>query len=520
MSVQTAKKLVINRWVLMGLIVLIGVTVRTVNLAEVGSLSFDEAWSVRIARKSLTAGLAIVTHDKHPPLFYMLLHIWIRLVGTSEFSLRFLSVLAGIVCVVVIYQVGREMFDQSTGLVAALMVAVGPFQVWYSQEARMYPLSLAFSLLSVLFLWKARDQKSPKYWAGYIFFTLLMVFTHYIAGLVLVGQAAFLLLDALENRERIPVLKKWLLCLLAMGLVGLPWLPTVISQVQIDSGPPPWIAQLFGTPTLMDLLFNTFFLHFLLSNPELYPRWLRLVTYSIGMALLALAILETRLSFPFLKVTRQTAVVFCLLCLALPIGTVWLISQHWPMYVPRYLLAFSGYLYLLFAWGIQKIPHRWGRFLVTILIVATLAMGSVQSYHEQRERDWGTIAGYILEHGKESDVVVITPPANWIVFSYYTQGRIPHDLTFYHQLYPSYPTPPTETELVSSFLAQPLPYERLWWIDEQGTGLAAEWEADPGEVVRRFLDQYFSREEIPGELSSSWGNVFLYQLDRSDDTAK
>jgi hypothetical protein len=56
--------------------------------------------------------------------------------------------------------------------------------------------------------------------------------------------------------------------------------------------------------------------------------------------------------------------------------------------------------------------------------------------------------------------------------------------------------------------------------DEHGTGLAAEWEADPEQTARRFLDQHFSQEKTPYELTSRWGNLFLYHLTVSEETGR
>lgn len=516
MSVAVTKKSAIRQRFLVVVIILAAAVVRIATLPSVGCLSFDEAWSVWIARKSFGSAFEIVLNDKHPPLFYGLLYVWVRVAGISEFSLRMLSVVAGVVGVAALYRVGRELFGHATGAIAAFVLAVAPFQIWYSQEARMYPLALAFSLLSVLFLWKARARNRPKYWAGYVFFTLTLMFTHYMAGLILLGQGLFLLVEAFRDRERVPVLRRWLLSLFAMCLVGLPWLPRLISQVRIDSGPPPWIAELYGPPTLKEL-YHIFFQHYLLWNPQFYPRWLRWTMYFVCTMLVILAVFEGRSRFPFFRVTSHRAVALCSLCL-LPIGAVWLLSQVWPMYVPRYFLAFSGYFYLLLAWGMGRVPVRWVRVLVAVLVVATLVWGSARLPDWQRERDWEAIADYVLAHWEEGDVAVITPLANWIVFDYYTAYGIPHDLEFYRRLYPSYPEPPSEEELRSTLLDQRFPCRRLWWIDERDTGLAAEWDADPDQTVRRFLDQHFSLEEVPGELTSRWGNVLLYRLAVPDDT--
>jgi len=515
MSVQILRKLTASQQFLPIVIVLLGAVIRLVGLPLVGSLSFDEAWSVWIAQKDIASALEIVTHDKHPPLFYGLLLVWVKLVGTGEFSLRFLSTMFGVANIAILYHLGRRMFDRNTGLIAALLIAVNPLHIWFSQEARMYQITVTFSLLSTAFLWEARAQNTRKHWVGYMISTLLLVLTHYVAGLLVVGQGVFLLLDAVRNRSRLRVLRTWLILLMAVFLVCLPWLPRLISQVQTDSGSPPWIAEMLGTPSLADLSL-TFLRDFPLGFPEMYSRWLRWATYLTVAVLIISSVFRTWFSTRFIPSERRDAVTFCLCALIVPVSMIWLLSQIWPTYVLRYLLAFSGYLYLLFAWGALRLPSRWGGAVAILFLLIIMFRCVVLLYGGQRERDWETISNFMQAQWQEGDVLVIVPPANWIVFGYYTAGNIPHDLGFYRQIWPSYPEPTTEEALTLTLLDQPIPYQRLWWIDEQGTGLAAEWSADPDQVVSQFMDRHFDRIEIPSELCSQWGNTFLYQLNAVD----
>jgi outer membrane biosynthesis protein TonB len=82
----------------------------------------------------------IVRIDQHPPLYYALLHGWMRLVGDSEFAVRTLSALFGTLTVPVIYRLARRIAGKTAGLLAALILAVSPFHVRFAQEARMYTL--------------------------------------------------------------------------------------------------------------------------------------------------------------------------------------------------------------------------------------------------------------------------------------------------------------------------------------------------------------------------------------------
>src|SRR5512136_2631008 len=100
----------------------------------------DEGTSARVAERSLPLITAAAIGDIHPPLYYYALHFWRGLAGASELALRSLSALLGILLVWLIYWLGRKLLDEPAALFAELVAAINPFQVYYSQEARMYML--------------------------------------------------------------------------------------------------------------------------------------------------------------------------------------------------------------------------------------------------------------------------------------------------------------------------------------------------------------------------------------------
>ena len=112
----------------------------------------DEGNSARIAERTPDLILAGAAGDIHPPGYYLLLHYWRALFGQSEFALRALSAVAGLALVVFTYLLGRRLFGETVGLMAAFLEAISPFAVYYSQETRMYALLGAISAASTYFL--------------------------------------------------------------------------------------------------------------------------------------------------------------------------------------------------------------------------------------------------------------------------------------------------------------------------------------------------------------------------------
>jgi len=130
-------------------IILLALGLRLYRL-DAQSLWNDEGSSVALAQRDLPTITRNAAGDIHPPLYYYLLHFWVSLAGHSEFALRSFSALAGVALVGGTYLLGRRLFGLPTAIIAALISALSPFQVYYSQEARMYIFVSLFGLLSMI----------------------------------------------------------------------------------------------------------------------------------------------------------------------------------------------------------------------------------------------------------------------------------------------------------------------------------------------------------------------------------
>src|SRR5512147_2427853 len=132
----------------------------------------DEGNSARIAERSLQLITEGAAGDIHPPLYYYLLHFWRGAFGSSELALRSLSAVLGVLLVGLTFLIGRKVFSTGIGLWAAFVAAINPFQIYYSQEARMYILlavigaAATFLLLRLLEDWSKRERGSVNQRSG------------------------------------------------------------------------------------------------------------------------------------------------------------------------------------------------------------------------------------------------------------------------------------------------------------------------------------------------------------------
>lgn len=130
-------------------ILLLALGLRLYHL-DAQSLWNDEGTSVALAQRDLVTIARHASHDIHPPFYYFMLHGWVALAGTSEVAVRSLSAVAGVALVAGVWALGRRLVGPIAGSLAALLAAVAPFQVYYSQEARMYIGAALFALLATI----------------------------------------------------------------------------------------------------------------------------------------------------------------------------------------------------------------------------------------------------------------------------------------------------------------------------------------------------------------------------------
>ncbi|MFY9484419.1 MAG: glycosyltransferase family 39 protein [Patescibacteria group bacterium] len=167
-----------------------------------------------------------IARDAHPPLIHVLSWFGLKIFGESEFALRFFPAVFGILLIPASFLLARELIGRRQALFVAWLVALSPFLVSFSQEARMYA-PLGFFV--VMALW-ALSKNKPLHLA---MFTLLAIYTHYLG---------LLLLPVLIIRRQ----WKPLLAVIILTLPLLPLaLPQFIGRIQEAGGSNP-IANIKG----------------------------------------------------------------------------------------------------------------------------------------------------------------------------------------------------------------------------------------------------------------------------------
>jgi uncharacterized membrane protein len=218
-------------------------------------LWLDEAMSVRFARLGLPDILAMPpAREFNPPLYYALLHFWVRLWGEGDAAVRALSIVLGVAAVAGAYCLGRRLLGEEAGLVAALLLATCPYHVYYSQEARFYALLVALTLFVLDAFVRVILGGGRRAQAAYVILSVLLFYTHAHAVFVLAVPVVYVLIEyARSADERAPGLRRWLRLELLVALGAAVWTGPFLARVAAQQTSF-WIAR----PTWSELLRTLF----------------------------------------------------------------------------------------------------------------------------------------------------------------------------------------------------------------------------------------------------------------------
>lgn len=207
----------------------ITVAAALLRFATLGDQSLDHDETVTAARvihpSFLRSMNVVFSGERSPPLYYVLIWLWSRVWGTGVVAVRSLSAVFGTITVVLAYFAGRELASRRAGLVAALLVALNPYLIWYSQEARSYGALVMFGALALYFFARARRTHARRPLAGWAIASGLALLSHYFAVFFIVPEALLLLIWSEPARRRGTVAT-----VAAVAAVGLAVMPLAVMQ--------------------------------------------------------------------------------------------------------------------------------------------------------------------------------------------------------------------------------------------------------------------------------------------------
>ena len=407
-------------------ILLLAFGLRIVAL-DAQSLWYDEAVTAQVAQQGLGELARWTADDIQPPLYYAAVAGWTRLANTGEWALRFPSAAFGLLMVALAFVLGKRLFGRPAAWIAALLGAIHPLWVYYSQEARMYTLLTALGMLAGYALLRvlavpARPKSNRQrlaWWAVFVGASIALLYTHYFAAFVLLAFAIFFLLALVTplvyaGAGRGPAVRRLLLEGTLAGLLVvvayLPWLPNALRRFQIDASY--WQGTLKLAEAIRHIAISFTTGETVLEQQAIPLAWG--LAALAGVCLVALAwtavrgqrsevrgqqhsrnsaIPQSRNSATSTPLRSGTscnlplATLFVTLYLLVPIICILLLSYRTPKFNPRYLMLASPALVLLLAGGLglpftrrrgdAASPRSWARAMQILAGVALMAVAGV-----------------------------------------------------------------------------------------------------------------------------------------------
>jgi uncharacterized membrane protein len=345
-------------------VLLIGSGLRVWNLSS-QSFSMDEMYELRAARQTIPQIVAAT--DGFPPLYCVALHYWMR-VFPSDVSARWLSALLGVVSILAVWRTGCWVGGAAHGLWAALFIALCPFHIYFSQEARAYSLYFLASACALWAFLRAQQCDRALDWTFFAAACVAGAYTHYYFAILLLMMTAALML---RRRSR-ACSRGDLAALAAIAVLSLPCLWLLRGDLGRQMGYPT------QSPFSVAAIGYTYFSF--MSGFTLGPSLRELHSFSTGQAVVSVLPWVTVIGLAaaplgyagWLALKRRHCIAPIMMLLVCPVLIVGLLAGFANVgYKVRYVIWVAIPLVLWLSAGLARPASRWPARIGAALLLVT-----------------------------------------------------------------------------------------------------------------------------------------------------
>jgi uncharacterized membrane protein len=374
------------------------------------SLWYDEVLTFRLVGQSLPAMMDILWfkgQEAHPPLYFLLMHFWVKLAGTSEVALRLPSVFFGILGLFMVFKMAALLWDGEAGLWSSMIVALSVFHIRYSQEARMYSLFFLLAVTSFYFLVRMMKGRQKGAVWGYALSTALLLYCHFYGLFIVAGQNVFYLFFRRSHKETVALgLKKWFLLQALLALVFVPYLkPLCLATARIKTGF--WIVE----PNFRAL--KKTFIRYADSRFLFYVF--------IALAVRAFYYSRSRRDGGFFPACGLLGA-----WLFIPVLLPYFYSRvSTPIFVDRYTIGSAPAFYIWAAMGLASIDRRILKRLVAAAVITASVVCIFVYFKKVVKEQWRETAALVDESIGKGDLLLFNTDSENIVpacVAYYSKN--------------------------------------------------------------------------------------------------
>jgi uncharacterized membrane protein len=369
-----------------------------ISFLDSKSFWLDEGTTAQRVTLPLNALLRVIAGGRtNMSLYYLLLHGWTSVAGSSEFIIRLPSALFEAATVPLVYVFGTELSNRRVGLVAALLLSVNATSIRYAQTARSYSMYVMLATLAAIFFIRSVQRgSSPASLAGYVVSGTLSIYTQLFGVFAVPSQWLSVFLFPAGRKSAIRLTG----CALVIGALSL---PAFFFGISGHHGSLAWIPK-----TSLDSVVELF-----LSFAGAFDGQLS------GLSVILAGLYIIGVVFAILWTSRPDwpSLGYLLVSLCFPICITIVISFIQPLFVTRYLLAGLPLLAVLAAIGFQRLKPPFALAILGTIVLLSLG----QDYYYYRApsiEDWRGVVDFVAKRAQTGDTLVVwdaTAPVSYYV---------------------------------------------------------------------------------------------------------
>jgi uncharacterized membrane protein len=386
------------------LLTILGLILRFYQISA-KSLWLDEAVTYQISLQSISSiWNSIGTGEPNPPLFYWIEHFMLNF-GHNELVLRFIPAIAGTLTIPLVFFVGRRLLNKYAGVIAAALLTVLPFHIFYSQNARAFSLLLLIVCVALIPYLQGMFSGSLRSWILFGIFSAVAFWLHFYV-VIFVATLFFLALCLnLSKNRNFNKLKLLIASLTVFLAASLPLLFQFLYSIDLK---------------LMEGAIGLQGFNFVGASfwEYLGPGVLEIIPFLFFFAL----------GYHYFFKTDRWRFILISAALIIPFAISCLLSEVIPIY-PRYIIFLLPIFLIVVAVSYKPLLDFKGPKLVyaSVLILLSVSAVTLSSYYtSQSFQDWKDATPIVQNMTADQDIVVVVPGWMTLPFDYYYSHEEDH----------------------------------------------------------------------------------------------
>ncbi len=366
-------------------------------------IAMDEPFTIFYSQADLADIFKMLPGENNPPLFFLLLHFWIKLFGISAFSVRFLPFIFSVITALVIFRTGQRFFSIRVGMVGSLLYTFSNYQMLFAHEARVYSLfALLTSCSMYLFLMSGSRRGSRTTVVLLTMINILLVYSHFF-GFFVIATEIFAVL--VIRQYRFSILKQVFISSAIVLFFYIPYLPVFVTRYTATAHAGTWVSP----PVFSDL----YTMLWRYSNVPLATVFFIGIIAAGGIFWIKRYHNSTGTGSPEGKLV--------ILWFLAPYTFMFLLSFICPMFLDRYTVFISIGYYLTIAMSLDAIASN--RWLFGFISIAALLL-MVFTFHPNidNRRRLKEVAVKVGAYKTPGTVVIICP--SWLEYGFAYHYRL------------------------------------------------------------------------------------------------